>query len=73
MKETYITSWWKNWSVIDVDVSTFTGVMPDGYDLVEYAEGECPIGDGYWLRGFDEVGMFVRENTKHAFVRGAKT
>lgn len=65
-------NWWKKWSIIHVDVSTFTGVIPTGYDLVEYEEGDCPIVDSYWLSGFDEVGMFVRENAKHAFVGPAK-
>jgi hypothetical protein len=54
--------------VIEIDVSTFEGMIPTGYDLVEYAAGTDPVADSWFLTGFDEVGFFVKKNAKHVFV-----
>ena len=52
------------------NIHLFCGVIPSGFDLVEYERGTDPVEDGYVLYGFDEVdslNAFVRP--RHAFVK----
>ena len=55
--------------IINVNLNTFSGTIPSGFDLVEYEKGTCPIDDGYVLYGFDEIGLMVETNAQHAFVK----
>ena len=52
--------------IIKIDVGKLEGVIPEGYDLVEYEKGGDPA-DGFVLYGLDEVGMFAH-NPVHALV-----
>jgi hypothetical protein len=54
--------------IIEVDVNTFSGTIPFGYDLIEYAEGFDPLDDGAVLYGFDEVGTMF-SNPIHCFMK----
>jgi hypothetical protein len=52
------------------DIHTFEGMIPPGFDLVEFQAGTDPINEGLVLMGFDEVdclNAFVRP--RHAFVK----
>ena len=51
---------------IAIDMNTFTGSIPSGYELVEYETGTDPL-DGCVLLGFDEVGMFDGEFKNPAY------
>ena len=51
------------------NIHLFCGVIPAGFDLIEYERGTDPVEDGLVLYGFDEVAMFDFANPKHAFVR----
>jgi|TARA_B100001094_G_scaffold306690_1_gene337690 hypothetical protein len=54
--------------IIKIDMNTFTGTIPFGFDLVEYAHGFDPVNDGCVLYGFDEVGAFF-SNPLHCFLK----
>lgn len=58
----------ENFEIINIDMNTFTGSIPAGYELVEYEKGADPELDGVTLMGFDEVGSFFK-NGSHAFIR----
>jgi hypothetical protein len=52
------------------NIHLFCGVIPAGFDLIEYERGTDPVEDGLVLYGFDEVdslNAFVRP--RPAFVR----
>lgn len=51
-----------------IEMETFSGGIPSGFELVEYEEGADPVETGFVLYGFDEVGMFGLKNPQHAFV-----
>ena len=51
---------------IEVNLNTFSGTIPSGFDLVEYEKGTDPL-DGCVLMGFDEVGMFFPRGI-HCFI-----
>ena len=51
------------------NINTFEGMIPSGFDLVEYVSGTDPVEEGMVLYGFDEIGMFGLPNVKHAFVK----
>ena len=55
--------------VIKINIDSFEGYIPVGYDLVEYEKGENPLLEGTILYGFDEVGSMGYENPQHAFVK----
>jgi len=38
-----------------INIDSFEGSIPVGYDLVEYEKGENPLLEGMVLYGFDEV------------------
>jgi hypothetical protein len=52
---------------IEVNLNTFSGTIPSGFDLVEYEKGTDPL-DGCVLMGFDEVGMFFPRGI-HCFMK----
>lgn len=52
---------------IAIDMNTFTGSIPSGFELVEYETGTDPL-DGCVLLGFDEVGMFFPKGS-HCFLK----
>jgi hypothetical protein len=56
--------------VIEVDLSTYEGGIPEGYTLIEYEKGTDPL-DGCVLYGFDEYGLNLMsyDNPVHAFVK----
>ena len=54
--------------VVEIDLATFTGRIPAGFDLVEYTEGTDPA-DGIALYGFDEAHTMGTPNPAHAFVK----
>ena len=43
--------------MIEMDIKTFKGIVPTGYDLVVYEKEGDPL-NGMVLYGFDEVGDF---------------
>jgi len=52
------------------NIHLFTGVIPAGFDLIEYERGTDPVDDGLVLYGFDEVGCLNEfDRPEHAFVR----
>jgi len=53
--------------IIEIDMNTFSGSIPSGFDLVEYEKGTDPL-DGCVLMGFDEVGM-IFPNGSHCFLK----
>jgi len=53
---------------IAVNLNTFSGTIPSGFDLVEYAVGTDPLDDCCVLYGFDEVGMFFPKGI-HCFMK----
>lgn len=57
-----------NTEVIEINMNTFRGSIPAGFDLVEYEKGTDPL-DGAVLYGFDEVGMFFSNNAAHCFLK----
>ena len=57
----------ENFEIINIDMNTFTGSIPAGFELVEFETGTDPL-DGVTLMGFDEVGSFFK-NGSHAFLR----
>lgn len=54
--------------IINIDINTFEGEIPQGYELVEYPKGTDPLTDGLVLFGFDEVGTLFK-NPQHCFVK----
>jgi len=52
---------------IEVNLNTFSGTIPSGFDLVEYEKGTDPL-DGCVLYGFDEVGTFFPKGI-HCFMK----
>ncbi len=54
--------------IIKIDMNTFTGSIPAGFDLVEYDLVSDPVNDGCVLYGFDEVGAFF-SNPLHCFLK----
>jgi len=59
------------WEVCDIaDIRNFIGRIPNGFDFGEYSRGDCPIMDGVWLRGFDEVGTLgLTKDPLYCFMR----
>lgn len=55
--------------VIKINIDSFEGSIPAGYDLVEYEKGENPLLEGMVLYGFDEVETMGCVNPQHAFVK----
>lgn len=53
--------------IIEINMNTFRGSIPAGFDLVEYPKGTDPL-DGAVLYGFDEVGSFF-SNAAHCFLK----
>ena len=56
--------------VIEVNLNTFSGSIPSGFDLVEYEKGTDPLESGVVLYGFDEVGTFF-DKPKHCFLHAS--
>jgi hypothetical protein len=56
-----------NTEIIEINMNTFSGSIPAGFDLVEYPKGTDPL-DGCVLYGFDEVGSFF-SNAAHCFLK----
>jgi len=56
---------------IEIDIDTWSGVMPAGHDLVVHERGGDP-SDGLVLYGFDEIGEFDHEfaHPTYSFVKG---
>ena len=57
--------------ITDIDITTFEGVIPVGFDLIVYEKGDFEGGNVFVLYGFDEVGMFDSEitNPQYAFYK----
>jgi len=53
--------------IIEVDLNTFSGSAPVGFDLVEYEKGTDPL-DGCVLYGYDEGGTFFPKGI-HCFMK----
>ena len=53
--------------IIEINMNTFTGSIPAGFELVEYETGTDPL-DGCVLLGFDEVVAFFR-NGSHCLLK----
>ena len=57
----------ENVEIINIDMNTFTGSIPAGFELIEFQPGTDPL-DGITIMGFDEVGSFIT-NGSHCFVK----
>ena len=59
--------------VININIDTYEGNIPNGYDLVVYDKKNCPTEKSYILYGWDEIGEFEEdmENPQYAFLRWA--
>jgi len=59
-----------NVETIDIDIVTYEGTIPTGFDLTVYEQG-TPLEDGMVCYGFDEVGMFDGDfkTPQYAFVK----